>query len=110
VSEAPGGFTRVMPASAIAVGDIVGVEVGGVPMILYRVRDRIVAAQRRCPHQGNDLVDGLLSGGSLLCPAHGWRFDAATGAHDGSSVCLVTYPVRVVDGDIEVRPEKVIER
>jgi nitrite reductase/ring-hydroxylating ferredoxin subunit len=100
------GFHKVMAASALAPGEIVGVEVGGVALILYRVRDRIVAAQRRCPHAGHDLSDGLLTSTSVLCAGHGWRFDALTGTHDSSSACLATYPVRVVDGDIEVRPER----
>jgi methylamine---glutamate N-methyltransferase subunit C len=95
-------FRRVASASALVHGDIVPIEVDGVAMILYKVRDRFFAAQRRCPHQGYDLTDGLVTGDSLLCGVHGWRFDAASGAHDSSPTCLVTYPVRIVGDDVEV--------
>jgi phenylpropionate dioxygenase-like ring-hydroxylating dioxygenase large terminal subunit len=28
-----------------------------------------------CPHRGAGLSEGRVSGGLILCPAHGWRFD-----------------------------------
>lgn len=95
-------FRKVAQASALAHGDILPIEVDGVAMILYRLHDQLFAAQRRCPHQGYDLSDGLVVGDGLLCGVHGWRFDAATGAHDSSPACLTTYPVRVVGDDVEV--------
>ena len=88
--------------SALGHGDILPIVVDGVEMILFRIHERLFAAQRRCPHQGYELSDGLVVGEGLLCGVHGWRFDAATGAHDSSPVCLVRYPVRVVGDDVEV--------
>jgi nitrite reductase/ring-hydroxylating ferredoxin subunit len=95
-------FRKVARVDGVGHGDVVPIEVDGVPMILFRIRDRLFAAQRRCPHQGYDLSDGLVVGEGLLCGVHGWRFDAATGAHDSSPACLTTYPVRVVGDDVEV--------
>jgi nitrite reductase/ring-hydroxylating ferredoxin subunit len=87
-------------------GDVIGIEVNGIAMVLARDGDSIYALQRQCLHRGGDLADGILSRGHLICPVHGWRFAAATGRHDqASDVCLVRYATRVVGDQIEVDPE-----
>lgn len=79
-------------ASELAPGQLVPVAVDGIEMIVYRVGERVCAAQRRCLHQGADLAEGVLSRGAIVCALHGWRFDAETGIHEMSSWnCLVTY-------------------
>jgi nitrite reductase (NADH) small subunit len=86
-------------------GDVIGVEVAGIAMVLAREGDAIYALQRRCVHRGGDLADGIISRGHVICPQHGWRFAAATGQHDqASDVCLVRYATRVVGDQIEVDP------
>jgi nitrite reductase/ring-hydroxylating ferredoxin subunit len=95
-------FHKVVRASAMVDEDLRAIEVEGVPMLLARCRGRFFATQRHCPHQGNPLEDGLVSGDGVLCPVHGWRFDLASGQHDSSPACLTTYPVRVVGDDVEV--------
>jgi nitrite reductase/ring-hydroxylating ferredoxin subunit len=86
-------------------GDVIGVEVAGVPMILGLDGDRYFAMQRQCVHQGGDLADGIVSRNHVICPNHGWRFSTETGRHsEASDVCLVTYAVRVVGEHIEIDP------
>ncbi len=77
-------------------------------MILYRVGERLFAAQRRCLHQGADLSEGLVLRGAIVCARHGWRFDAATGQHEASSEnCLVMYEVEVRGDEVWVDPTPV---
>ena len=86
-------------------GDIVPVRAGGVEMILYRWKDRIYAAQRRCLHQGADLAEGLVLRGAVVCARHGWRFDVESGIHESSPYnCLVTYRVEVRGDQVLVDP------
>lgn len=86
-------------------GDVIGVEVAGILMVLVRDGDAVFALQRHCLHRGGDLADGILSRGHLICPVHGWRFQAATGRHaEASDVCLVRYATRIVGDQIEVDP------
>ena len=95
----------VAKVGAIKPGDVIGVEVEGVPMIVGLDGSRYFAMQRQCVHRGGDLADGIISRGHVICANHGWRFSTATGRHDeASDVCLVTYAVRVVGESIEVDP------
>jgi len=84
----------------VRAGDVIAVEVDGTEMILGLDGDRYFALQRRCVHRGGDLADGIVSRGHLICPQHAWRFSTATGCQaEASEFCLVTYEVRVVEGD-----------
>jgi nitrite reductase/ring-hydroxylating ferredoxin subunit len=61
--------------------------------------DKLVAFDRRCPHDGGDLALGTVTNGEITCPWHNLRFDPETGA----SACkalrnMGLYPVRV-EGD-----------
>jgi len=95
----------VAKVGQIKAGDVIGVEVEGVPMIVGLDGDRYFAMQRQCVHRGGDLADGIVSRGHVVCANHGWRFSTATGRHaDQLDVCLVTYAVRVVGEAIEVDP------
>ena len=86
-------------------GDVIPVRVGEREMILYRFKDRLYAAQRRCPHQGSDLAEGLVLRGAVVCARHGWRFIAETGVLETSPyTCLVTYRVEVQGDDVLVDP------
>lgn len=85
--------------------DVIAVEVDGVALVLGRDGERYFAAQRRCPHRGGDLAEGIVSRGHLICPEHAWRFATATGCTaEASNYCLMMYPVRVVGEQIEVDP------
>ncbi|HEU0032802.1 MAG TPA: Rieske 2Fe-2S domain-containing protein [Kofleriaceae bacterium] len=84
-------------------GDVIAVQSDGVELVLGLDGERYFAAQRRCPHAGGDLSDGIVSRGHVICPQHGWRFSTATGrAPESSQYCLQTYAVRVVGDQIEV--------
>jgi nitrite reductase/ring-hydroxylating ferredoxin subunit len=92
----------VATVGQLAPGDVIAITVDGVAMVLGRDGDRYVASQRRCPHRGGDLADGIIARGHLVCAVHGWRFSTTDGRHDVGSFCLVTYPVRVNGDQIEV--------
>ncbi len=45
------------------------------PMLVLEHDARLIAVPQRCPHQGNDLTEALVTeDGTLICPHHGQRF------------------------------------
>jgi nitrite reductase/ring-hydroxylating ferredoxin subunit len=57
-----------------------------------------------CTHAGAPLDGGRIAGGKIHCPLHGAAFDLATGAALTPPAFrkIPIYPVRIVDGVIEV--------
>ena len=76
---------------------------GGVDVVVLNVEGRIVAYQGRCPHQETTLDDALFDGETLVCSAHLWEFDAATGKGlNPANTQLCEFPVEIRDGAIYV--------
>jgi toluene monooxygenase system ferredoxin subunit len=84
-------------------GEMLGVEIDGVPVLLVNVDGEIRAYRDRCPHQGVRLSAGRLHGTTLTCSAHQWTYDLREGR--GINPCnaaLDPMPVRVADGRVWV--------
>ncbi|MFC0202852.1 Rieske (2Fe-2S) protein [Novosphingobium soli] len=76
---------------------------GGWSVLVVRVEDGYSAVNDRCTHQAALLSPGRIRRGAIMCPLHGARFEAATGRCIGGAYAdLRSFPVRVVDGIIEV--------
>jgi toluene monooxygenase system ferredoxin subunit len=94
---------KVMDTDDLWEGDMVGVGLGAVEILLVKVGDELRAYENRCPHQATPLSDGDLEAGVLTCSAHLWEFDACSGAGiNPAGARLVEYPVRIDDGVITV--------
>jgi nitrite reductase (NADH) small subunit len=81
------------------------IRVGGRELAVFNLGERFVATENRCPHRNGPLADGIISGQSIVCPLHAWKFDLESGAcvnHPGSESCLSTFPVRIESGIILV--------
>lgn len=74
---------------------------GGCEIALFNVQHSVYAIDDSCPHQGSSLVVGKLEGTTVMCRAHGLRFDLATGCMRSSLPLRVrTYPVRFEGGHV----------
>ena len=95
---------RVGDLSLFAERAMVPVRIGERRLLLYRTEGQIFASDRRCTHQGGDLSRGYLTGRTIECPIHQGRFDLITGAalNAPASEPLRTYPVRILEGQVEV--------
>ncbi len=61
------------------------------------------AVASRCPHMGYPMEKGTVRDGVLTCAWHRWEFDLATGGcYRGACADLPVYPLRIIDGMIEV--------
>jgi 3-phenylpropionate/trans-cinnamate dioxygenase ferredoxin subunit len=72
-------------------------------VVLFHTPQGYRAIADSCPHQGASLACGKLEGGAVRCPAHGLRFDLATGAMPGvPGLAVVTYPIEIDEGRVSI--------
>ena len=94
---------EIMPYDDLWIGEMVGVEVGGVKVLVLNVEDEVQAYLDRCPHRASALSEGTLEECTLTCATHLWEFDALSGRGiNPESSRLIRFPVRVENGMIYV--------
>ena len=100
-------FERVASLSEIPAGRSLCVRVQGRDVGLFRVGDRVLAADNVCPHAGYPLHEGPLEGCVVTCNGHGWDYDLETGLPPGvtGGEPLERYPVRLEGEEIWVDVE-----
>jgi 3-phenylpropionate/trans-cinnamate dioxygenase ferredoxin subunit len=104
VSDRP--YLDALPLADLAPGTMRCVTLAGEPVLVVHTKDGSVHALHNiCSHAYASLDEGRLRGTRVICPLHGASFDVRTGAVLGApaTVPLKHYPVRVVDGRIEVQ-------
>ena len=87
------------PVEQIPVGEGRLIRIGRVPVAVFRARDGgVYATQAVCPHRGGPLADGIIGGGQLQCPLHGYKFELSTGNPLGNECsALKTYQVAITE-------------
>ena len=95
---------RVARLDELEDGRLMFVEHAGKRLALARAGNDVYACDDTCTHQGGPLSGGKLVGGRLVCPWHGWTFDARTGVclFPRRGAAVTVYPVRVENGDVYV--------
>lgn len=99
-------------AALLAEGSLRELLLDGQTLVLARNGGVLSVLDGTCPHAGGFLALGRLADGEIHCPEHGARFDARSGAvradpdgvepPQGAVEALRTYPVRIVDGMVEI--------
>lgn len=80
------------------------VDVGEESFVITRVGGTLSAFRNVCVHQGNTLDGGMIDDGVLVCPWHGFRFDATTGeCMSAPGAQLEAVPLRVEGGRVSLR-------
>ena len=87
---------------------------GASPSTALGASVRFLATDNQCPHQGGPLCDGIVTGGSVVCPLHAWKVNLETGqverpAH-GKDHCVTTYPTRIEDGVVLIQLPAAIDK
>lgn len=99
-------FQRALRRDDLWTGQLVGVQVAGVSVLLVGLEGGVCAYEDSCTHQRVKLSEGSLEGNVLTCMAHGWCYDAVTGRGiNPSDTHLRRFAVRVETGDILVDVE-----
>jgi nitrite reductase/ring-hydroxylating ferredoxin subunit len=93
-------WLRVAALAEIADGAPLAMELGDVPIALYRLDGQVYAIDDVCPHEFALLSGGFVEGGVIECPLHQACFEVATGRclSGPTAVDLRTYAVKV-DGE-----------
>jgi 3-phenylpropionate/trans-cinnamate dioxygenase ferredoxin subunit len=97
-------FLTVARLDELPEGGRLLLDVGDLAIAVFRIAGRTFAIDDVCTHDDGPLGEGEIDGESIECPRHGARFDLATGKATGlpAVVDIASYPVRVVDGQIQV--------
>ena len=93
-------------SSAVPAGKRLGVKVAGMPVVLFRGGGGLAALVDRCPHRNYPLSEGRVRDGTIECPYHGWRFDAA-GDCVAVPGCEISHPYAA---KLSATPVRVAER
>jgi len=98
-------YRRVADAGSVAPGEMKGLVLETLRVLLVNLDGDVVAYEDSCPHRGVALSCGQLEprAGTLTCGMHFWRYDARTGRgidHEGAA--LRRLPIRLEDGGIWV--------
>src|SRR5207248_6603254 len=93
-------WQKVASISEIDADGVLGVDVYGTPVALYRLGNEVFATAGICTHALTILSDGFVEDGKIECPLHQGEFDIRS----GKALCppvtedLRTYAVKL-DGD-----------
>jgi 3-phenylpropionate/trans-cinnamate dioxygenase ferredoxin subunit len=98
-------YYAVATVDEVPPGERIIFEVGPYVIALFNVDGAFYAIADVCTHDDGPLADGPVIGCEIECPRHGARFDLRNGAVTRPPALLPVpvYPVRVVDGEIEVQ-------
>jgi nitrite reductase (NADH) small subunit len=97
-------WTRIASKSELpAAGEAKEFDCNGKLLCVANVAGDLSAMDNVCPHRGGPLGQGVIEGDKLVCPWHGWQFDAKTGAvAHAPDQKIPIYPVKVEGDDVFV--------
>ena len=96
-------WVRVFELDRIPVGESRLYKHGNHQVAVFRTADRsCFAIDNLCPHEGYPLLGGPVSDCVVTCPWHNYKFRLDDGACVKGEEDVRSYPLRLVDGHIEV--------
>ncbi len=97
-------FVEIAPADDLPNGERLFVDIEGKPLVIFNIAGQFFSIGDVCSHDDGPVGEGDLEGYKISCPRHGAEFDVRTGAVLAmpAVVDIPAYPVRVVDGMIQI--------
>ena len=97
-------YLEISPVEEMPSGERMFVDIGDTPIVIFNIAGQLFAIGDVCTHDDGPLGDGDLEEHNIVCPRHGAEFDVRTGKVMSMPAVedIPAYPVRVVDGMIEV--------
>lgn len=97
-------YVPVAEESELPNGKRLFIEIDDYNLVIFNIAGQLFAIGDVCSHDNGPVGEGDLADHAVVCPRHGARFDVRTGKVLSlpAIVDIPAYPVRVVDGQIEV--------
>lgn len=97
-------FVQIASVDDLGNGERLFIEVDELPIVVFNIAGKYFAIGDVCSHDDGPLGEGDRQGWEVICPRHGARFDLRSGKALAlpAVVDIPAYPVRVVDGNIEI--------
>ncbi len=101
-------WQRVASINEIDLDGVLGLDVDGSPVALYRLGSEVFATAGICTHALAILSDGFVEDGKIECPLHQGQFDIRS----GKALCapatedLRTYAVKLEGDDVFIDMER----
>jgi nitrite reductase (NADH) small subunit len=93
-------FIRLCAKSELpAAGQAAEITLNDRVICVANVNGTISAMDNVCLHRGGPLGQGVVEGGKIVCPWHGWMYDLKTGAAAHSANSRVAVYALKVEGD-----------
>lgn len=76
----------------------------GQPLVIFSSNNGPEILRDRCPHRNVPLPNGYIENGAIVCPYHGWAFEAdgdcskVPGSEPSANLCAQSLPVIVTNG------------
>ncbi len=97
-------YVGVAQSSELGNGQRLLVDIDGRSIVVFNIAGAYYAIADVCSHDDGPVGEGEIDGFEIECPRHGARFDLRTGKvlTTPAVVDIAAYPVRVVDGEIQI--------
>jgi 3-phenylpropionate/trans-cinnamate dioxygenase ferredoxin subunit len=102
------GWIAVAKEGELPPGEWRAVDAEGARIVVFNLAGEYYALEDVCTHDGGQLTGGTVAGEEIVCPRHGARFSIKTGAALSAPAYepTATFPVRVENGEIQVRDDR----
>lgn len=106
------GWVKGPPAVEVADGSMLRFDVAGAneagsvseSFVVTNIAQKFAVFRNACVHQGLTLDGGMIDDGMLICPWHGFKFEATTGeCISAPGAQLEQVPTRIDDGHVWIR-------
>jgi len=97
-------YVDIAPASELPNGERLFVEIEDKPIVIFNIAGQFFSIGDVCSHDDGPVGEGDIEGYNITCPRHGAEFDVRSGraVQLPAVVDIPAYPVRVVDGMIQL--------
>ncbi|QPJ62354.1 MAG: Rieske 2Fe-2S domain-containing protein [Candidatus Nitronauta litoralis] len=102
---------RIGKPEAPGPGECKTLEIDGHDIALYNVNGVFYATDDFCKHRGGHLGEGHLSGTTVTCPLHFWRYDITNGScasHPNGDIRA--YPIEMKGEELILTADPPFER
>ena len=94
-------FTKLTTKSELpAINEAKEFSCAGKEICVANVNGEISAMENTCLHMGGPLGQGVIEGGKVICPWHGWAWDPKTGRSGPPDAKIDVYLVKIEGDDV----------